>query len=293
VTEAELEDLGSGLAPVTEGWFVVNVRDAEWWSSDTRDAGCWFENEYGESPVEFPKLGIRVTVLEPGQSSVYHAETNQEAFLVLAGECRLLVEGEERPLRPWDFFHCPAWTEHAFVGAGDAACVILMVGTRLGPEGRFRCRSSPRATARAWRRSHQTRRRSMQRPSGSGENGRRTGPGCPGLRANSRPARASPEASLCVGGRAAADMTVPEDDRADGGNAVGARGTVGGRGCYDNDRDQRGDEDESEQPGHVHCRSNAAATTTGTTEVSAGQVRGRSLGRVACESPCRCRRRRT
>jgi hypothetical protein len=27
--EAQLEDCGSGLAPVTEGWFVVNVRDAE------------------------------------------------------------------------------------------------------------------------------------------------------------------------------------------------------------------------------------------------------------------------
>ena len=98
MAEARLEDFGSGLAPVTEGWFVVNVRDAEWWSSETRGAACWFANEYGEPPVEFPQLGINVTVLEPGQSGVYHAEANQEAFLVLAGECRLLVEGEERRL---------------------------------------------------------------------------------------------------------------------------------------------------------------------------------------------------
>lgn len=28
--EAQLEDSGSGLTPVTQGWFVVNVRDAEW-----------------------------------------------------------------------------------------------------------------------------------------------------------------------------------------------------------------------------------------------------------------------
>jgi quercetin dioxygenase-like cupin family protein len=116
VTEARLEDSGSGLAPATEGWFVVNVRDAQWWSSDTRGAACWFANEYGEPPVEFEQLGINVTVLEPGQSSVYHAEANQEAFLVLTGECKLLVEDEERRLRPWDFFHCPPWTEHAFVG---------------------------------------------------------------------------------------------------------------------------------------------------------------------------------
>ena len=132
-----LRTLGSGLAPVTEGWFVVNVRDAEWFSSETRGAACWFANEYGEPPVEFAQFGINVTVLEPGQSGVYHAEANQEAFLVLAGECRLLVEGEERRLRPWDFFHCPPWTEHAFVGAGDGPCVILMVGAHVGPEVRY------------------------------------------------------------------------------------------------------------------------------------------------------------
>ena len=78
-----------------------------------------------------------MTVLEPGQSSVYHAEANQEAFLVLAGECRLLVEGEERLLRAWDFFHSPPWTEHAFVGAGDAPCVVLMVGAHVSPEVRY------------------------------------------------------------------------------------------------------------------------------------------------------------
>jgi uncharacterized cupin superfamily protein len=137
VNEARLEDVGSGLAPVTEGWFVVNVRDAEWFSSQTRGAACWFANEYGESPIEFAQFGINVTVLEPGQSSVYHAEANQEAFLVLAGECRLLVEGKERLLRAWDFFHSPAWTEHAFVGAGDGPCVVLMVGAHVSPEVRY------------------------------------------------------------------------------------------------------------------------------------------------------------
>ena len=83
--EAQLDNYGSGLAPVTEGWFVVNVRDAEWWSSEKRGAACWFANEYGEPPVEFEQLGINVTVLEPGQSGVYHAEANQEAFLFWPG----------------------------------------------------------------------------------------------------------------------------------------------------------------------------------------------------------------
>ena len=165
---------------------MVNVHDAEWWFADSRGAACWFESEYGEPPVEFTQLGIRVTVLEPGQPSLYHAESSQEAFLVLSGECRLLVEGEERLLRPWDFVHSPPWTEHAFVGAGDGPCVILMAGARglaTQPESRrcgTRCRSSPRATAPAWRRRHPIRRRRTRQPSGSGESGRRTGSACPG-----------------------------------------------------------------------------------------------------------------
>jgi uncharacterized cupin superfamily protein len=135
VPEARLADLGSGLAPVGEGWFVVNVRDAEWWVADTRGARCAFENEYGDRPVEFGQLGINVTVLEPGQTTMYHAEENEEAFLVLSGECALIVEDEERRLRSWDFFHAPPWTEHAFVGAGDGPCVIVMVGARTGRPG--------------------------------------------------------------------------------------------------------------------------------------------------------------
>jgi quercetin dioxygenase-like cupin family protein len=138
VPEAQLNDSGSGLAPATEGWFVVNVRDAEWWFADSRGARCNFDSEYGEPAVEFPQLGINVTVLEPGQTTTYHAESSQEAFLVLSGECRLLVEGEERLLQPWDFFHSPPWTEHAFVGAGDGPCMILMAGTRSADaQGRY------------------------------------------------------------------------------------------------------------------------------------------------------------
>jgi uncharacterized cupin superfamily protein len=135
VPEARLDDFGSGLAPVTDGWFVVNVRDAEWWTSERMGARCAFECEYppsGTPALEFAQLGINVTVLAPDQSGLYHAESGQEAFLVLSGECKLLVEGEERLLRPWDFFHAPPWTEHIFVGAGDGPCVILMAGARSG-----------------------------------------------------------------------------------------------------------------------------------------------------------------
>jgi uncharacterized cupin superfamily protein len=128
VPEAPLQDVGSGLAPAGNGWFVVNARDA-WWLTlgGTRGSLCDFES----LEFEFPQFAIRLHVLEPGEpSGLYHSENQQEAFLVLSGQCRLLVEGEERPLRQWDFFHSPAGTEHIFVGAGDGPCVILMAGAR-------------------------------------------------------------------------------------------------------------------------------------------------------------------
>lgn len=129
--EARLDDSGSGLAPASDGWFVVNVRDAEWWTSKTFGSGCGFESE----GFPFPELGINISVLEPGESNcLYHSESQQEAFLVLSGECKLLVDGEERPLRPWDFFHCPAGTEHVLVGSGDGPSVILMTGVRSEDE---------------------------------------------------------------------------------------------------------------------------------------------------------------
>ena len=61
----------------------------------------------------------------------YHWEADQENFLVLAGEALLIVEEEERPLKQWDFVHCPARTKHVLVGAGSGPCVILAVGARI------------------------------------------------------------------------------------------------------------------------------------------------------------------
>ena len=130
--EAPLEDSGSGRAPAADGWFVVNVRDAQWLTSENgekRPSGseCGFES----AKAEFTQLGFRLHVLERGEpNGLYHRENKQEDFLVLSGECLLLVEGEERRLGAWDFVHSPPGTEHIFVGAGDGPCVILMVGAR-------------------------------------------------------------------------------------------------------------------------------------------------------------------
>jgi uncharacterized cupin superfamily protein len=135
VNEAPLEDKGSGLAPAGEGWFTVNVRDAQWLTTEggeleTSGSECVFETQ----AAPFPQYGFRLHVLQPGESNgLYHGENQQEDFLVLSGECLMLVEGEERPLQAWDFVHCPPWTEHIFVGAGSGPCVILMAGARTEP----------------------------------------------------------------------------------------------------------------------------------------------------------------
>ena len=129
VSEAPLEKTDAGLVPKGEGWFVVNAREAR-----------WFDSEFGpftrfEGDAGFPQIGINIGVLQPGQAAcMYHGEDNQEDFLVLSGECLLLVEGEERQLKAWDFVHCPAWTEHVLVGAGDGPCAILALGGRYREE---------------------------------------------------------------------------------------------------------------------------------------------------------------
>jgi uncharacterized cupin superfamily protein len=126
-----MEESEGGLVATTEGWFVVNVRDAAWVTSDYFGDACVFEGEAGPS---FAQVGYTLVVVKPREpSGLYHREPNQEDFLVLAGECLLLVEGEERRLRAWDFVHCPADTEHIFVGAVDGLCLILMAGARAEP----------------------------------------------------------------------------------------------------------------------------------------------------------------
>src|SRR5918994_7849578 len=115
-----------GLVNDGEGWFVVNAREARWRERETLGVYCDFEGKR-----RFSQLGINVSVLQPGESlGRYHRENAQEGFLVLAGECLLIVEGEERKLKPWDFFHSPPQTEHIIVGAGEGASVVVAVWAR-------------------------------------------------------------------------------------------------------------------------------------------------------------------
>jgi uncharacterized cupin superfamily protein len=128
VKEASSEETPYGRYITSDGWFVLNLEDALAVRNDEK-GGATYPLESREHP--FADVGVRVSVLPPGNpNALYHSEGVQEGFLVLSGECTLIVEEEERSLRQWDYFHCPAGTRHVLVGAGKGPCSILMLGAR-------------------------------------------------------------------------------------------------------------------------------------------------------------------
>jgi uncharacterized cupin superfamily protein len=127
IPEASIEETPAGNRAAGDGWFVLSLIGARGFKTPGHGVFCPFE----APDARFPEYGINVHVLEPGErSALYHHEDAQEDFLVLAGECIAVIEEQERTLRQWDFLHCPAGAAHAFVGAGDGPCAILMTGSR-------------------------------------------------------------------------------------------------------------------------------------------------------------------
>lgn len=121
--EAPLEQTELGLVCKGDGWFVENLREIRW-----RDSPGMGHSTNVGGDILFDQLGLGVTVLGPGEPmSMYHWESDQEDFLILAGEATLIIEGEERKLEQWDFVHCPPHAAHVIVGG---PCVVFGVGSR-------------------------------------------------------------------------------------------------------------------------------------------------------------------
>jgi uncharacterized cupin superfamily protein len=126
--EARIDQTDAGAVVVSPGWFVLNMAEVAWWRDASGRGGEWSGNE---PPEGFEQYGMGIHVLHPGQmNGLYHSESDQEDFLVLSGECILVIEEEERRLKAWDFVHCSPGTRHIFVGAADGPCAILMAGAR-------------------------------------------------------------------------------------------------------------------------------------------------------------------
>ena len=127
VPEAKVESEEHGLVAKGEGWYVVNARDVRWLHTEGRGAYCDIEGD-----VDWPQFGANLYVLEPGEPmAMYHWEADQEGFFVLSGEPLLIIEGEERPLKQWDYVHCPKGTNHVIVGAGSGPSAVLALGARI------------------------------------------------------------------------------------------------------------------------------------------------------------------
>ena len=136
VPESKLVKTEHGLVPKGEGWYVLNMRDAEWRHADGRGAVCIVGDDFEGWRREADQLGVNPFVLMPGEPmAMYHWEADQEDFLVVSGEAVLVVEGEERQLRAWDFFHSPPKTKHVLVGSGNGPCLVIAVGAREDSEG--------------------------------------------------------------------------------------------------------------------------------------------------------------
>lgn len=126
IQEATLGDSPFGTGANSDGWFVLHTTDAGWMTSDRFGAGVRFEGQH-----RLPEIGVHLRILQPGEPAcLYHRESAQEDFFVISGECTLVVEEQERALRAGHFVHCPADTNHVFVGAGEGPCVMLMIGAR-------------------------------------------------------------------------------------------------------------------------------------------------------------------
>lgn len=131
VEEAQVEETPYGRYVTSAGWFIHNLADAL--AVRFQQGGALYPLEPRDAP--FRDLGVNVRVLWPGDANaLYHHEDAQEGFLVLAGECTLIVEEQERSLRQWDYFHCPPGTRHVILGAGDTPSVVLMIGARRAKE---------------------------------------------------------------------------------------------------------------------------------------------------------------
>ena len=130
VPESKLEKTEHGLVPKGEGWFVLNMRDAVWRHVDGRGAVCTVADDF-EGERQFEQLGVNPFVLGPGEPmAMYHWEDDQEGFLVVTGEAVLIIEGEERRLRAWDFVHCPPNARRVIVGAARGPCLVIAIGAR-------------------------------------------------------------------------------------------------------------------------------------------------------------------
>jgi len=76
------ERITHGVAPVTDGWFVVNAADAQWihhpdfgWQCPFEANGPFVRQREDIEPVRFPQVGVNISVLARGRTPRVPADT--------------------------------------------------------------------------------------------------------------------------------------------------------------------------------------------------------------------------
>ena len=93
-----------GLVPGGHGWFVLNAEERAGVTGTVAPGRCL------RGADRVPQTAVVLYVLGPREPiGRYHWEVDREDFVVLAGSGVLLIEGEERPLRQWDFVRFGGW----------------------------------------------------------------------------------------------------------------------------------------------------------------------------------------
>lgn len=78
-------------------------------------------------PLEDQGFTMGITTFPPGTSIRLHSHNCIEQVTLIEGEGTVVLNGEERPVRPYDTTQVPAGDVHRFINSGDTTMRILWV----------------------------------------------------------------------------------------------------------------------------------------------------------------------
>jgi quercetin dioxygenase-like cupin family protein len=114
------------------GYTIVNLKDID----DTVGARVpGLEGRFGRSHLGSEHLGVSYWRYEPGKraSAGHRHREQEEAYLVVSGSGRILLDGEAHPIRQWDVVRVSPATVRALEAGPDGLEVIAIASDR--PEG--------------------------------------------------------------------------------------------------------------------------------------------------------------
>jgi quercetin dioxygenase-like cupin family protein len=111
----------------------INLLEVE---NSIGDQAPGLEGRFGRKPLESRDLGISHWRYAPNlQNPVGHRHREQEeAYVVVAGSGRILIDDDVRELRQWDVVRVAPETVRAFA-AGPDGLELIAVGGPKPPEG--------------------------------------------------------------------------------------------------------------------------------------------------------------